>query len=131
MWCLWTNAWIMNKRGVLASHLGLYTPEVLARVAANLRNDEIELNASQAARLFLLLGDRSLPALRDAAKSKDAQQNNLARALLDAITKGDHRAFGYLNAKLSLDRTPFGPRPEEPEWIGPLVEKYLEREKYP
>jgi hypothetical protein len=120
----------MNKHGVLASHLGLYTPEVLARVAANLRNDEVENNASQAARLFRLLGDRSLPVLREAAKSSDAQQSNFSRALLDAIAKKDRRALGYLNAKLSLYRIPSGAGPE-PEWIEPLTEKYLEREKYP
>lgn len=131
MWWLWADAWLMKKRGVLPSHAALFTPDVLARAAVHLRNDKVRYNASQAVRLFLLLGEQSLPVLRQSAKSTDAQQNNMSRALIDAIGEGNHKAFGYLNSKLNLSLTPFGDKAEDPAWLDAETEPYLERDKYP
>jgi hypothetical protein len=130
MFLLWAIAWLAKKRGVIDQYSPLYTPAVLTKAAANLRNDEIDSNASQAVRLFLLLGDQSLPTLRDAAKSDDAQARSLAKATIDALA-GKRSAFGYLVSKVYLPRTPFGPEVPEPDWVPPLVERYLDKETYP
>jgi hypothetical protein len=130
MYAVWAIAWLAKKRGVLNQYAPLFSPEVLARVATNLRSDNRACNGSQAVRLFLLLGDQSLPTLREAARSSDRQGKNLARATVDALA-GKRRAFGYLVSKLYLPRTPFGPQVNEPEWMGPEVEPYLDRETYP
>jgi hypothetical protein len=117
MLSVWASTWLMKKRGVLGAHIELFTPELLARIAANLRDDEMRYNAGQAVRIFLLLGDRALPVLRQATQSEDAQAKRLGRALTDAIAKGERKAFGFLSTQSNLTITPFGPRPEDPEWL--------------
>jgi len=52
--------------------------------------------------LFSLLGDQSLPTLRKTATSTDKQTRYLAKATIDALTKGSHYAFGYLSSKVKL-----------------------------
>lgn len=130
MYAVWAIAWLAKRRGVIDQYAPLFTPAVLAKVATNLKNDNKDYNASQAVRLFLLLGDQSLPTLREAVRSSDSQGKNLARATIDALA-GKRAAFGYLVSKLSLPRTPFGPQVEEPEWLPAEVERYTERETYP
>jgi hypothetical protein len=130
MWTLWGTAWLFKKCGILPKHAAKYTPEVLALVAGNLRSDNIEGNASQATRLFLILSDQGLPILRQAAKSPDTQQRSLAQALIDALA-GSRAGFGFLNSKVWLKTTPFGPEVEEPEWLSPATEPYRDEESYP
>jgi hypothetical protein len=130
MFVLWAIAWLAKKRGVIDQYSPLYTPEILAKAAANLKNDDKDSNASQAVRLFLLLGDQSLPTLREAAKSSDVQARSLARATIDALA-GKRSAFGYLVSKVYLPRTPFGEEVPEPDWVPAMVEPYLDREIYP
>ncbi len=131
LWVVWSTAWVWKKRGLLERRTAVFTPEVLARIAANLRNDNTEFNASWAARLFLLLGNQGLPALRTAATSTDAQQSSLAKALIDAITKGNRRAFGYLSSKVGLAVAPYGPKTRDPEWLDEPLTYYMDRETYP
>jgi len=121
MLSVWATTWLMKKRGVLSAHIELFTPKVLARVAANLRDDKTGYNAGQAVRIFLLIGDRALPVLRQAAQSDDAQAKSLGRALTDAIANGERKAFGFLSTKSNLTLTPFGPRPKDPEWLAEVV----------
>jgi hypothetical protein len=128
---LWGTAWLFKKRGVLKDYSTLFTPAILDSVAANLRADKQPYNASHAVRLFLLLGDQSLPALRKAASSTDQQTHYLANATIDALTKGSHDAFGYLSANLNLIGVPFGDQPPEPSWLSEAMEKYRDRDTYP
>jgi hypothetical protein len=130
MYVTWAIAWLAKKRGIFGQYSSLFTPAVLAKVAENLRGDDSRYNASQAVRLFLLFGDQSLPTLRVAVNSSDTQGKRLARATIDALA-GKRVAFGYLASKLYLERTPFGPEVDEPDWLSVQVEKYLERENYP
>ncbi len=130
-WTLWCIAWLFKQRGVLEKHMDSFTPGVLAKAGSALRDDGMPYTAGWAIRLFFLLGDASLPTLREVAKSGDAQARSLARATIDAYTKGSHEAFGYLCSKVSLDKTPFGPEPESPPWLGELIEQYRSKETYP
>ena len=130
MYVVWAIAWLAKKRAILDHYAPLFTPAVLAKVATNLRSDNRAWNASQAVRLFLLLGDQSLPTLREAVRSSDRQGKNLARATIDALA-GKRAAFGYLVSKLYLPRTPFGPEVDEPERVAREVEPYLHRDTYP
>lgn len=123
MWALWGTAWMFRHHKILAQYAPLYTPEVLAIAAANLQDDEIDYNASMAARLFLILGDQSLPALRLAAKAKDAQERGYARDLIEGI-KGSHPALVELNSSLNITRTPLGDE-DEPEWLTKAMLKSL------
>jgi hypothetical protein len=127
---LWGTAWVLKKRGLLQEYSVLFTPAVLATATANLKKDNITYNASQAVRLFLLLGDSSLPTLREAAKSSDDQTSSLAKATIDALS-GNHKAFGYLGSKIQLEMTPFGPHINTPDWHRAMVESYLDRDTYP
>lgn len=127
---LWGTAWVLKKHGLLQDNIALFTPTVLAKAAENLKSDDMWYNASQAVRLFLLLGDASLPALHAAAKSPDSQSSSLAKATIDALA-GNHNAFGYLGSKVSLEITPFGPQVKPPAWQDSMVESNLDREKYP
>ena len=127
---LWATAWLLKKRGLLEDNVALFTPAVLARAAANLKNDNIDYNASQAVRLFLLLGDSSLPALRAAAQSPDNQASSLAKATIEALG-GSRKAFGYLGSKIYLEMTPFGPQVKPPDWHEAIVKSYLDRDTYP
>jgi hypothetical protein len=120
---LWAAAWLAKTRGVMAEYAPLYTPEVLSKVAVNLKADNESSNASQTVRLYLLLGDQSVPALREISRSGDGQAVNLAKATLDAL-KGKRRAFGYLNAKLYLNSVLFGSKVDEPDWLGDLTEPF-------
>jgi hypothetical protein len=130
MYVLWATAWLAKKRGVFDQYVPLFTPAVLAEVVKNLKDDQVGYNASQAVRFFFLLGDQSLPTLREATKSSDKQTSSLARATIDAFN-GKRNAFGFLASKLSLDFTPFGPRPVVPDWLSGAMEPYLERDSYP
>jgi hypothetical protein len=127
---LWGSAWLLKKHGVLQDNVALFTPVVLAKAAESLKTDNIWYNASQAVRLFLLLGDSSLPALRSAAKSTDNQTSSLAKATIDALG-GNHKAFGYLGSKVLLEVTPFGPQVKPPDWQDSVIDLYLDRETYP
>ncbi len=130
MYVLWATAWLAKKRGVFDQYLPLFTPAVMADVVANLKDDQERYNASQAVRFFLLLGDRSLPTLREATKSSDNQTASLARATIDALS-GKRSAFGFLASKTILDFAPFGPGPNIPDWLSGAMEPYLERDTYP
>jgi hypothetical protein len=123
MFVLWATAWVMKKRGVLDRYSNLFTPAVLTVAAGHLRTDTNFSNAGLAVRLFLLLGDQSLPVLREAAHSSDPQARNLARATLDALG-GKRRGFGYLQAKVELTRTPFGPEVPDPDWLAAVTQPY-------
>jgi hypothetical protein len=129
-WMLWATAWLYKKRGIFETKVDLFTPDVLAVAAANLANDQVPWNASGAIRLFLIMGERSVPALRAATRASDAQARYFAKATLDAL-KGEQRAFGYLGSKVNLSETLFGPRVMEPEWMGELVMGYMDRDAYP
>jgi hypothetical protein len=130
LYVVWAIAWLAKKRGILEEYAPLYTSNILAKVAINLKNDEKDFNAGQGVRLFLLLGDQSLPTLREATKSSDKQCSNLARATIDALG-GKRQAFGYLNSKVYLTTTPFGPQVRGPDWLDDATEPYLDRETYP
>src|SRR6266513_628949 len=95
MYSLWATAWLAKKRGIFDQYAPLFTPAVLTEVAKNLKDDQQRYNASQAVRLFLLVGDQSLPTLREATKSSDNQTASLARATIDALS-GKRNAFGFL-----------------------------------
>ncbi len=127
---LWQTAWLWKKRGRLQDNIAFFTPAVLTKAAQNLKTDNIWYNASQAVRLFLLLGDSSFPTLRTAAKSSDPQTSSLAKATIDALG-GDHKAFGYLGSKVLLEVTPFGPRVRPPDWQDAMIDLYLDRDTYP
>jgi hypothetical protein len=124
---LWAAAWLAKQRGIMADYAPLFTPEVLHRAAANLREDQFPYNASRAVRLFLLLGDQSLPTLRDAARDGDRQAKMFARATIDALG-GKRKAFGYLVSKVDIVQVLFGPAVNEPEWVRNEAEAYVENE---
>ena len=88
---------------------------------------------SQAARLFLLFPKKSLPVLAELTHSTDIQQRSLARALIDAISKGSRDAFGFICSKCTLSYVLFGEGVPEPEWLSDLVAKDVEtnRQTYP
>ena len=130
MYVRWATAWLAKKMGVFDQYAPLYTPAVLKEVAQNLRNDNEKYNASQAVRLFLLLGDQSLPTLREAAKSSDKQAASLARATIDALG-GSRKGFGFLASKTYLEMTAFGERVQSPDWLGEALEPYLDIDTYP
>jgi hypothetical protein len=127
---LWAVAWLAKVRGVFADYALLFTPEVLRRAAANLAADHEPSNASQAVRLFLLLGDQSLPTLREVASSasESSQEGNLARATIDALA-GKRKAFGYLISKLSINEVLFGERVVEPNWINDAAQPYFSNDR--
>jgi hypothetical protein len=153
----WEISWIaalFNARGVLAQNADLFTPQVLRKVGPSLKNDKIDYNASEACRLFLLLGKRASPVLFELSHSKDVQQTSLARALADYIDKGTKDGLGFVNANCYLTveinslgdslATRLGPNglttkflkedeeePEEPEWIPKYTKKYDGVKKYP
>ncbi len=125
---LWAAAWLAKHRGILADYGPLFTPEVLRRATVHLRKDQIRFNASRAVRLFLLLGDQSIPALREVSGDADPQAAMFARATVDALG-GKRKAFGYLVSKLDLSQVLFGPAVEEPEWLSEAAEPYVSDEK--
>jgi hypothetical protein len=125
---LWATAWLAKWRGVFADYAPLFTPAVLQKAAFNLKNDNVSYNASQAVRLFLLLGDQSLPSLREAAAAGDPQAKSLAKATMDALA-GKRKAFGYLVSKLDIVEVLFGDHVQEPPWLYDEVQPYLESER--
>ena len=65
------------------------------------KDDQQPYNASQTIRLFLLLGSQSRPTLEATLNSPDQQARSFAKATIDAL-QGNHRAFGYLDARIDL-----------------------------
>lgn len=128
MYFLWSTAWVMKKRGVLDRYSSVFTSAVLTAAATHLRADNEYSNAGWAVRLFLLLGDRSLDVLRKVAHSDDAQARSLASATIDALG-GSRKAFGYLQARVELSRTPFGPEVSDPPWLAQAAAPYVGNQK--
>jgi hypothetical protein len=129
-WLLWATAWLFKKRGIFETKVDLFTPEVLELAAANLADDGVRWNASATIRLFLILGDRSVPTLRHATRSSDSQTRYFALATLDAL-KGERQAFGYLSSKVDLLQAVFGRDVAEPEWLVEPTASYMNRKAYP
>ena len=127
---LWAITWLAKKRGVLDEYMRLITPAVFAAAAENLKDDQVEHNASEAVRFFLLLGDRSLPILEQTAKSRDKQAANLAKATMAAL-RGERSAFGFLVTRIDVSESAFGPPVDDPDWIKKAAEPYFRREEYP
>jgi hypothetical protein len=125
---LWAAAWLAKHRGILTDYGPLFTPEVLRRATVHLRQDQIRYNASRAVRLFLLLGDQSIPVLREVSGDADPQAAMFAQATIDALG-GKRKAFGYLVSKLDLSQVLFGPGVQEPEWLSEAAEPYVSDEK--
>jgi hypothetical protein len=131
MYLLWSTAWVMKKRGVLDRYASVFTQAALTAAATHLRTDNESSNAGWAVRFFLLLGDRSLDTLRKVAQSNDPQARSLANATVDALG-GNRKAFGYLQARVELSRTPFGPEVSDPVWLAQAAEPYRQNSKsYP
>jgi hypothetical protein len=126
---MWGLASLYQKRGLLAGRAAQFTNLVLGRATTSMRNDMVDSNASHAARLFLMLGERSLPTLNVvAAKSDDAQERNLAKALIDAITTRSVRGYGFMVAVIDIGRSVFeGGEIGTPEGAGEWEDKYVER----
>jgi hypothetical protein len=127
---LWAAAWLAKHRGIFAEYGPLFTTEVLRRAAASLKKDDVEFNASRAVRLFLILGDQSLPALREVVGSADPQAKMLARATIDALG-GKRKAFGFLVSKLDLTQVLFGPGVDEPAWVSEAAQPYVSDDNRP
>lgn len=128
MYVLWATAWVMKKCGVLEHFSNVFTPVVVTAATAHLRDDNVPSNAGWAVRFFLLLGDRALAPLREVAHSNDPQARSLANATIDALG-GSRKAFGYLQARVELSRTPFGPEVSDPDWLAQAAEPYRENDK--
>jgi hypothetical protein len=129
MFVVWGSTWLLAKHRELIKSLSLFSPAVMERVAANLKNDAIKYNAGQAVRVFLLLGKHCISTLQSSATSSDNQMASLSRALIDAILYGKHEAFGYMNAEVAINVAPTSDQLEEPEWLGELTENYVEKFK--
>jgi hypothetical protein len=127
---LWAAAWLARRRGIMAEWGPLFTPEVMRRAMAGLKKDEVRFNASRAIRLCLLLGDQSIPVLREYIGKADPQAAGFARATIDALG-GKRKAFGYLFSKVDLTQVLFGPPVVEPEWLSDAAEPYFENEDRP
>lgn len=125
MFVLWGTTWLLAKHRVLQKNLDLYSDEVMGLIAANTKNDNIMYNASQAVRVFLLLGKQSIPTLQRSARSSDKQMANFSRALLDAIQYGKHDAFGYINAQADINLAPTSDEVREPEWLDEATQKHI------
>jgi hypothetical protein len=124
MFAVWGATWIVAKYRKLDENRSLFSDAVMERIVGNLKNDHIPYNASQAVRVFLLLGKYSIPTLQHSARSSDNQQASLSRALIDAILHGKHEAFGYINAEANINMVPTGDELPEPEWLADLTVAY-------
>ena len=71
-----------------------------------------------------MLGDQSIPTLREISTARDPQAAMLAKATIDALG-GKRKAFGYLVAKLDITQVLFGPEVKEPDWISDAAEPYV------
>jgi hypothetical protein len=127
MFAVWGATWLLAEHGELNKNLGLFSRSVMERIDSNLINDRIRFNASQAVRVFLLLGKYGIPTLQRSAGSSDNQQASLSRALIDAILHGKHEAFGYINAEANINRTPTKEALEEPEWLADVTGEYIDK----
>lgn len=127
---LWIVVWLAKKHGVYDQYAPLITSSVLSRAAANLKDDKVAHNASEAVRFFLLIGDDGLPTLEQVAKSSDRQAANLARATIGAL-RGDRKAFGFLATRVDISETAFGPEVDTPNWVEAAMQPYFRRETYP
>ena len=128
MYLLWATTWVMRKRGEVERYAKFFSPSIMSAAATHLRSDTESSNAGWAVRFFLLLGDRSIDTLREVTRSKDSQARSLAQATIDALG-GSRKAFGYLQARVELTKTPFGPTVSDPDWLAGVTAPYRDNEK--
>lgn len=127
MFAVWGSTWLLAKHRELTKNLSLFSPAVMERVAANLKNDDIDYNAGQAVRVFLLLGKHCIPTLQSSATSSDNQKASLSRALIDAILYGKREAFGYMNGEVAINFAPTSDQLKDPDWLDEITAKYVDK----
>jgi hypothetical protein len=118
MFCIWGTVCLLQKHGDLPDAMPKFDPHVWDTAAISLAPDDIEGNAGQAIRFYLVIGTAALPHLQPLTTSKDFQTRNLSSATVDALG-GNRKAYGYLAAHVCLDRDLFSQQLKgSPEWLG-------------
>jgi hypothetical protein len=123
MWFIWGTISLLQKHGELAAALPTFSPRVWDTMARSLKNDDIDFNAGQAVRSYLIIGKDSLPHLKPLLQSADPQAHDLASATIDAMG-GSRRAYGYLAVIVDIDRNIFTGGPQPPDWMDQEVTKW-------
>jgi hypothetical protein len=123
MWCIWGTICLLQKHGELTAEVSKFSPHVWETVAKSLRSDDVEGNAGQAIRFYLIIGKPSLPHLEPLAKSDEEQTRDFAAATIDAM-KGSRRAYGYLASQVMIDRDVFKREVGPPDWLSDEVGKW-------
>lgn len=123
MWCIWGTICLLQKHQELVAELPKFSPHVWETVAKSLRSDDVEGNAGQAIRFYLIIGKPSLPHLEPLAKSAEEQTRDFAAATIDAM-KGSRRAYGFLASQVGIDRDVFKRDVASPEWLPEEADKW-------
>lgn len=133
MWCIWGTICLLQRHNDLASEVPKFSPHVWETVGRSLRSDDIEGNAGQAIRFYLIIGNSALPYLEPLTKSKEEQTQDLAAATIDAM-KGSRRAYGYLVSNVNIGRDVLGRSVPSADWAGEEGDKWASygerRERY-
>ncbi|MFA5363358.1 MAG: hypothetical protein WC335_09025 [Candidatus Omnitrophota bacterium] len=104
---LWAVTHILAKNKILDEMKASYSPEVMDFVIKNLRDDNIEMNASYSARILFLIGKDSIPFLKKEIEQGDAQSKGIAEVLLGLFSGTRHLDSGDLWEFVD-ELTPYG-----------------------
>ncbi|MBF0478283.1 MAG: hypothetical protein HQL26_02260 [Candidatus Omnitrophica bacterium] len=84
---LWVVTHILVKENIFDEISDAYSPKLMNFVIKNLRDDNIDMNASYSARICFLIGKNSLPYLKQEVKDGDAQSKEIAKTLVRYISE--------------------------------------------
>jgi hypothetical protein len=124
MFSIWGTTTLLQKHGDLAAEEPKFPQHVWDTAAVSLKPDDIEGNAGQAVRFYLLVGPDALPHLKPLETSDDPQTRSLVSATVDALG-GSKRAYGYLAMHVNVGRDLFHHHEEAwPQWLNDEAYKW-------
>lgn len=123
MWCVWGIVSLLERHGDLVTELPKFSAHTWDTAARNLRSDNIEGNAAQAVRFYLMIGKPALSHIEPLKKATEDQTRDFASATIDAMN-GSRRAYGYLASHIAIDRDVLLRNVRPPAWLPAEIDKW-------
>lgn len=130
MWCIWGTISLLDRHNDLEKEFPKFGKHTWEVISLSLRDDDISYNAGQAVRVFLIIGQPTLPILKELAKSKEEQTGDYASAMIDAMN-GSQRAYGYLASQVGIEMDILRRPIPSPDWLKDEAEKWHDHDYGP
>lgn len=121
----------LNSGGMLNEHLSEYNQEVMSFITSNLLKTDIPYGKSYAVRICFMLGDYSVPYLRELVKDEAIDKNALTELVLRQIVEPDKKWLDKIREQdCVLESYYLRKSPEYPNGFVPLSDVLSRRKPH-